>query len=299
MGHGKLGIENNKFPPRLRAGLEGTTTTNKGPAAMRIETCYFCSSPVYPSKGITFVRVRAPAASACPPQCQLTRARRTMLAPSASARASATRTSRCALPAGPPHTHACIHMCIQTCIHTPKHTYIHTHAWQLTPHRKRNPRKLAWTKSFRRAHGKEMTVDSTLAFAARRNIPTRYNRDLVQTTLKAMSRVSEIRARRERAFYKARMRGNKERQRADDRKLVDENQHLLPPSERYAVAAVETEGMDVDVDAVKAKVKARRKELEDDELSGEELEVPKTKVKSKRKLKMKVGGGTEAMDVDG
>ena len=33
---------------------------------------------------------------------------------------------------------------------------------------KRNPRKLAWTKSFRRAHGKEMTVDSTLAFAQRR-----------------------------------------------------------------------------------------------------------------------------------
>ena len=73
---------------------------------------------------------------------------------------------------------------------------------------KRNPRKLAWTKSFRRAHGKEMTVDSTLAFAQRRNIPVRYNRDLVQTTLKAMSRITEIRSRRERAFYKARMRGN-------------------------------------------------------------------------------------------
>lgn len=159
---------------------------------------------------------------------------------------------------------------------------------------KRNPRKLAWTKSFRRAHGKEMTVDSTLAFAARRNVPTRYNRDLVQTTLKAMSRVAEIRAKRERAFYKARMRGNKERQRAEDRKLVEENQHLLPPSERWAVQ--QEESMEVDVDAVKEKVAKRRKEIEEDELSEEEVEVPK--MKSKRKLKMKVGGGAEAMDVD-
>jgi large subunit ribosomal protein L24e len=163
---------------------------------------------------------------------------------------------------------------------------------------KRNPRKLGWTKSFRRAHGKEMTVDSTLAFAARRNVPVRYNRDLVQTTLKAMSRVSEIRARRERAFYKARMKGNKERQRADDRKLVEENQHLLPPSERFAVA--ETEGMDVepvvDVEKVREKVQARRKEIEEDALSEDEQVTPK--MKSKRKLKMKVGGGVEAMDVD-
>lgn len=45
---------------------------------------------------------------------------------------------------------------------------------------KRNPRKLAWTKAFRKAAGKEMTVDSTLQFAQRRNVPVRYNRDLVQ-----------------------------------------------------------------------------------------------------------------------
>lgn len=208
---------------------------------------------------------------------------------------------------------------------------------------KRNPRKLAWTKSFRRAHGKEstykkilgtklssptfatvskfsdasrpgslhcpklpparntltvgllVTVDSTLAFAARRNVPVRYNRDLVQTTLKAMGRVAEIRAKRERAFYKARMRGNKERQRADDRKLVEENQHLLPPSERFPVQK-EDEDMEVDVEAVKEKVAKRRKEIEEDEMSEAEVAVPKTK--NKRKLKMKVGGGTEEMDVD-
>ena len=75
-----------------------------------------------------------------------------------------------------------------------------------------------------------MDVDSTLTFAARRNIPIRYNRDLVTTTLKAMQRVSEIRSRRERVFYKNRMAGNKERERAANRKLVAENEHLLPKS---------------------------------------------------------------------
>lgn len=165
---------------------------------------------------------------------------------------------------------------------------------------KRNPRKLAWTKSFRRAHGKELTVDSTLSFAARRNVPTRYNRDLVQTTLKAMSRVAEIRAKRERAFYKARMRGNKERQRAEDRKLVEENQHLLPPGERWAVEKEEVEGgeMEVDVEKVKERVERRRREIEEDEELSEEEEKVASKAKGKRKMKMRVGGGVEEMDVD-
>ncbi|KAH3996057.1 ribosome biogenesis protein RLP24 [Parastagonospora nodorum] len=204
---------------------------------MRIETCYFCSSPVYPSKGITFVRNDAKAFRFCKSKC-----------------------------------HKNFKM-------------------------KRNPRKLAWTKSFRRAHGKEMTVDSTLTFAQRRNVPVRYNRDLVQTTLKAMSRVTEIRARRERAFYKARMRGNKQRQREEDRKLVEENQHLLPPSERFAAAEVD-EMEEVDVQKVKEKVEKRRKEIEMDESELSELEEEVPKMKSKRKLRMKVGGGVEAMDVD-
>ncbi|KAH8673628.1 ribosomal protein L24e-domain-containing protein [Xylariales sp. PMI_506] len=93
---------------------------------------------------------------------------------------------------------------------------------------KRNPRKLAWTKSFRKAAGKEMTVDSTLQFAARRNVPTRYNRDLVQKVLKAMERIEEIRQKRERVFYKKRMMGKRARELADARKLVDSHSHLLP-----------------------------------------------------------------------
>ncbi|KAF2745284.1 hypothetical protein M011DRAFT_406717 [Sporormia fimetaria CBS 119925] len=209
---------------------------------MRIETCYFCSAPVYPSKGITFVRNDARAFRFCKSKC-----------------------------------HKNFKM-------------------------KRNPRKLAWTKSFRRAHGKELTVDSTLQFAQRRNVPVRYNRELIQTTLRAMTRVTEIRARRERQFYKSRMRGNKARQRAEDRKLVEENQHLLPPSERYAVQKLAEDEMEVDVQKVKATVEKRRKELENLDLEESEiesdLEEELPKQKSKTKLRRKVGGGVEEMEVD-
>ena len=47
---------------------------------------------------------------------------------------------------------------------------------------KRNPRKVRWTKAFRKAAGKEMTVDSTLEFEKRRNVPVRYDREPVSYT---------------------------------------------------------------------------------------------------------------------
>ena len=68
---------------------------------------------------------------------------------------------------------------------------------------KKNPRKLKWTKAYRAAHGKEMTNDSVLDFEQRRNVPVRYNRDLMVKTIQAMKRVGEIKkARMERAFKK-------------------------------------------------------------------------------------------------
>lgn len=127
-----------------------------------------------------------------------------------------------------------------------------------------------------------MVVDSTLAFAARRNVPTRYNRDLVATTLQAMQRVAKIRARRERAFYKKRMAGNKERERAANRKLVAENQHLLPKPR-------DTEEMEVEP--------AGPKELVEGVVGSERVERVKAKTRTKKRLL--VGGGVEEdMDVD-
>lgn len=160
---------------------------------------------------------------------------------------------------------------------------------------KRNPRKLAWTKSFRRAHGKEMTVDSTLQFAQRRNVPVRYNRELVATTLQAMSRVGEIRARREKQFYKNRMKGNRSKQLEADRKLVEENQHLLPPEYRDQVQQVlEPQKEDMEVEDME-------EELDPEELEQEEkLDAKKQKAKGKKKQKLVRGGGVEedGMDVD-
>ena len=46
--------------------------------------------------------------------------------------------------------------------------------------------------------------DSTIEFEKRRNVPVRYDRELVASTVKAMKRVAEIKQRREHAFWKNR-----------------------------------------------------------------------------------------------
>jgi len=66
-----------------------------------------------------------------------------------------------------------------------------------------------------------MTIDSTIDFEKRRNVPVRYDRDLIQTTIKAMKRIGEIKTRRERAFFKSRMAVSREKQRAHRKKVLD------------------------------------------------------------------------------
>lgn len=153
---------------------------------------------------------------------------------------------------------------------------------------KRNPRKLRWTKAFRKAAGKEMVVDSTLAFSARRNVPVRYNRDLVAETLRAMGRIEEIRLRRERAFYKNRMRGNKERQKEADRKLVEENPELLRiRAVEIARAEQKAAQQEEDIDTM---------EVSEEEEEQEEKVAIKLKNKKKSVLKNKASRG--GMDLD-
>lgn len=58
--------------------------------------------------------------------------------------------------------------------------------------------------SFKGHLSHQVFQDSTIDFEKRRNVPVRYDRELIQTTVKAMKRVGEIKARRERAFFKHR-----------------------------------------------------------------------------------------------
>ncbi|ORX40960.1 ribosomal large subunit biogenesis-related protein [Kockovaella imperatae] len=94
---------------------------------------------------------------------------------------------------------------------------------------KRNPRKVRWTKAFRKAHGKEMVIDSTFEFEKRRNVPVRYDRELVATTLKAMDRVEEIRQKREKAFWKNRMSKNPAQKSRENIKDIETHLNLVQP----------------------------------------------------------------------
>merc|ERR1712007_200241 len=92
---------------------------------------------------------------------------------------------------------------------------------------KRNPRKVKWTKAYRKLHGKELTKDTTFEFERKRNRPERYDRNLVQDTLKAIKKVEEVRVRREAALWEKRMKGNKSKQIKEDVRELEQSINLV------------------------------------------------------------------------
>ncbi|KAJ1036313.1 hypothetical protein NDA13_000193 [Ustilago tritici] len=120
---------------------------------------------------------------------------------------------------------------------------------------KRNPRKVRWTKAFRKANGKEMILDSTLELEKKRNVPLRYDRELLATTLNAMKRIQEIRTRREIAFYKARIAkaGLKAKAKQADRLLVHRNAHLRASIEASRATPSSTHKIKVKATSAKPK----------------------------------------------
>ncbi|XP_055375069.1 probable ribosome biogenesis protein RLP24 [Condylostylus longicornis] len=134
---------------------------------MRIETCYFCSSKIYPGHGIQFVRNDCKIFKFCRSKC---------------------------------------HRAFK---------------------KKKNPRKVRWTKAFRKAAGKELSIDPSFEFEKRRNIPIKYNRELWLKTLDAMKRVTEIKEKRQAHFVMQRLRKGRDVEIEMDVKDVQRNIALI------------------------------------------------------------------------
>jgi large subunit ribosomal protein L24e len=120
--------------------------------------------------------------------------------------------------------------------------------------KKRNPRKVAWTKAYRKTRGKEMAVDSTFDFEKRRNRPVKYDRDLMGKTILAMKRVDSIRQDREQRFHDNRMQDSKAEKKKQVRVEIEKSIELLAP----AVATREQVMRNV-IDSAKQRIAARKK----------------------------------------
>ena len=134
---------------------------------MRIETCYFCSSRIYPGHGIQFVRNDCKIFKFCRSKC-----------------------------------HAAFK-------------------------KKKNPRKVKWTKAYRKTVGKELTVDPSFEFEKRRNTPVKYNRELWNKSIEAIKKVETVRQRRQNLHIMQRLRKGRELERERDVKEVQRDLSLI------------------------------------------------------------------------
>ncbi|XP_065861702.1 probable ribosome biogenesis protein RLP24 [Euphorbia lathyris] len=92
---------------------------------------------------------------------------------------------------------------------------------------KRNPRKVKWTKAYRRLHGKDMTEDTTFEFERKRNRPERYDRNLTENTLKAIKKIDKIRTERGIKHIEKRKKGKKIKEFKEAQKEVEQGIHLV------------------------------------------------------------------------
>merc|ERR1719163_2775100 len=92
---------------------------------------------------------------------------------------------------------------------------------------KHNPRKMKLTKTYRKARGKEMTLDSSFDFEKKRNVAVRYDRDLWIKTVQAMQRVSKIKTVRKERFHKHRLAAQVRNRQSTAEKEIARSQHLV------------------------------------------------------------------------
>ena len=73
---------------------------------------------------------------------------------------------------------------------------------------------------FRKAAGKELTVDVSFEFEKRRNAPVKYDRQLWSDTVKAIKRIEEIKQKRQANYVMKRLRRGRVFERERDLKSI-------------------------------------------------------------------------------
>ena len=134
---------------------------------MRIETCYFCSGPIYPGHGIAFVRNDGKMFRFCRSKC---------------------------------------HRAFKA---------------------KKNPRKIRWTKAYRKTHGKELVTDPVYDYEQIKDSTIKYNRNVWVDTIQAMEKLDKIRTDRENKFFDMRMRKAKKTQKEIIKKDLIRHEMLI------------------------------------------------------------------------
>ncbi|XP_015516651.1 probable ribosome biogenesis protein RLP24 [Neodiprion pinetum] len=93
--------------------------------------------------------------------------------------------------------------------------------------KKKNPRKVKWTKAYRKTVGKELSVDPAFEFEKRRNVPLKYDRELWTKSVDAMKKIELIRQKRQNAHIMQRLRKGRELEQDRDVKEVQRDLSLI------------------------------------------------------------------------
>ena len=200
---------------------------------MRIETCYFCSGPIYPGHGIVFVRNDGKMFRFCRSKCH-----RNFKA-------------------------------------------------------KKNPRKIRWTKAYRKTHGKELVTDPVYEFEKIRNTPIKYNREIWTDTVQAMDKLAKIRKDREDRFFMRRMRrAQRTKKEIIKKDLIRHEQLIADPEIRKKVDKLREErdekrALEEEKKQNKKKIGLNKGIIEDEPEENVEMKKSEKVLSVRKKMKLK------------
>lgn len=96
-------------------------------------------------------------------------------------------------------------------------------------------------------------MDSTFDFEKRRNAPVKYDRNLMTATIRAMKRVSEVKAKREQRFFEKRMLVRKKHEKARNKVDISQGIDLVRPAAARKAEEVNVAEAVMDVETLESK----------------------------------------------